>query len=119
LRSSSSSDIASSINIYKSVWAAKATVSGTTLESLSLADQLKVGRSWGRESNPLPSLVLQTKALPFGYPSFQTALSDDDGKNLGAFVVPYRPVSQKREPQQQSPEAWQHHRNELGIRVRR
>ena len=38
----SSGDIASSINIYTSVWAAKATVSGTTLENLSRADRLGV-----------------------------------------------------------------------------
>jgi hypothetical protein len=42
----SSGDIASSINIYTSVWAAKATVSGTTLENLSRADQLRYGKAW-------------------------------------------------------------------------
>jgi hypothetical protein len=42
----SSSDTASSINIYTSVWAAKATVGGTTLENLSLADQLRYGKAW-------------------------------------------------------------------------
>lgn len=42
----SSGDVASSINIYTSVWAAKATVSGTTLENLSRADQLRYGKAW-------------------------------------------------------------------------